>query len=148
MDARLAAAQTHMAVAEWEGAEQKLSEASCMWGGRCAALCCTAGSQAVAVMGSAVVDSTCRQGAASPCISLTRPLCRCLTVLQALAAAEALSGASGPRIALVLLLTAHSYSRTGRVTLAEGLYREAAKMLQLRPEAAGACGGGRMMVGV
>ena len=67
---------------------------------------------------------------------------------QALAAAEALSGASGPRIALVLLLTAHSYSRTGRVTLAEGLYREAAKMLQLRPEAAGACGGGRMMVGV
>ena len=40
-------------------------------------------------------------------------------------------------LALVLLLTAHAYSRTGRVTLAEGLYREAAKMLQLRPEAAG-----------
>ena len=37
------------------------------------------------------------------------------------------------RVALVLLLTAHRDSRTGRVTLAEGLYREAAKMLQLAP---------------
>ncbi|KAL4857793.1 hypothetical protein ACK3TF_002209 [Chlorella vulgaris] len=51
----------------------------------------------------------------------------------ALSAAEAVSGAVCPRVALVLLLTAQTYSRTGRVTLAEGLYREAAKMLQLKP---------------
>lgn len=57
--------------------------------------------------------------------SLARP--------QALAAAESVSGEGCPRVALVLLLTAQLYSRTGRVTLAEGLYREAAKMLQLRP---------------
>lgn len=44
-----------------------------------------------------------------------------------------MSGEGCPRVALVLLLTAQLYSRTGRVTLAEGLYREAAKMLQLRP---------------
>lgn len=56
---------------------------------------------------------------------------------QALAAAEAVSGAGGPRVALVLLLTAQLYSRTGRVTLAEGLYREAAKMVQLSPRSAG-----------
>ena len=54
---------------------------------------------------------------------------------QALAAAEAVSGESCVRVALVLILTAHVYSRTGRVTLAEGLYREAAKMLQLSPGA-------------
>ncbi|KAI3426166.1 hypothetical protein D9Q98_008543 [Chlorella vulgaris] len=52
---------------------------------------------------------------------------------SALSAAEAVSGAVCPRVALVLLLTAQTYSRTGRVTLAEGLYREAAKMLQLKP---------------
>ncbi|KAL4423065.1 hypothetical protein ABPG77_005870 [Micractinium sp. CCAP 211/92] len=52
---------------------------------------------------------------------------------DALAAAEAVSGEQRLRVALVLLLTAHAYSRTGRVTLAEGLYREAAKMLQLSP---------------
>ncbi|PSC73470.1 Kinesin light chain [Micractinium conductrix] len=55
---------------------------------------------------------------------------------SALAAAEAVSGAGGPRVALVLLLTAQLYSRTGRVTLAEGLYREAAKMVQLSPRSA------------
>lgn len=57
---------------------------------------------------------------------------------SALAAAEAVSGASCPRVAPVLLLTAYTYSRTGRVTLAEGLYREAAKMLQLGPGSADA----------
>lgn len=52
---------------------------------------------------------------------------------DALAAAEAVSGEQCVRVALVLLLTAQAYSRTGRVTLAEGLYREAAKMLGLSP---------------
>ena len=61
-------------------------------------------------------------------------------LLQALAAAEAVSGESSVRVALVLILTAHVYSRTGRVTLAEGLYREAAKMLHL---SAGAAPGGQ-----
>lgn len=56
-------------------------------------------------------------------------------LLQALGAAEAVSGEGGARVALVLILTAHVYSRTGRVTLAEGLYREAAKLLQLSPGA-------------
>lgn len=46
------------------------------------------------------------------------------------------------RVALVLLLTAHLYSRTGRVTLAEGLYREATKLMQLSPGGAGGRGGG------
>jgi len=58
--------------------------------------------------------------------------------VQALAAAESVSGEACVRVALVLLLTAHVYSRTGRVTLAEGLYREASKMLQLRPGSTGA----------
>lgn len=60
---------------------------------------------------------------------------------QALAAAEAVSGSQRLRVALVLLLTAHAYSRTGRVTLSEGLYREAAKMLELSPGHTGGVGG-------
>jgi hypothetical protein len=72
----------------------------------------------------------------------TRPAVRLLWLLaavQALSAAEAVSRAMCPRVALVLLLTAQTYSRTGRVTLAEGLYREAAKMLQLKPGSEGVC---------
>lgn len=60
---------------------------------------------------------------------------------QALEAAEALStGASlaGPhtRLAFVLLPLAGVYARTGRVTLAEGLYREVGKVLRMSPSAA------------
>lgn len=42
-------------------------------------------------------------------------------------------GKPHPRIAMVLLLLAHVYSRTGKVTLAEGLYREIVKILDLNP---------------
>ncbi|PRW44846.1 NEDD8-activating enzyme E1 catalytic subunit isoform B [Chlorella sorokiniana] len=58
------------------------------------------------------------------------------TLSNALAAAESVAGESCARVAVVLLLTAHMYSRTGRVTLAEGLYREAAKMLSISPAGA------------
>lgn len=54
---------------------------------------------------------------------------------DALQAVEAMAQSSGdpknPSIAMVLLLLAEVYSRTGRVTLAEGLYRELSKMLSL-----------------
>ena len=54
---------------------------------------------------------------------------------DALQAVEAMAQCSGdpkhPSIAMVLLLLAEVYSRTGRVTLAEGLYRELSKMLSL-----------------
>ena len=43
--------------------------------------------------------------------------------MQALTAAEAVSGAKHIRVAPVLLLLADLYARTRRVTLAEGLYR-------------------------
>lgn len=65
---------------------------------------------------------------------------------EALSGAEELSSASNtatseggkphPRIAIVLLLLAHVYSRTGKVTLAEGLYREIMKILDLNPSVA------------
>lgn len=57
---------------------------------------------------------------------------------EALTAAEALASAAGgthARVAIVLLPLAWIYSRTGRVTLAEGLYREISKILQLNPAA-------------
>lgn len=57
---------------------------------------------------------------------------------DALAAAESISGESSARVALVLMLTAHLYSRTERVTMSEGLYRESCKMLQLSPRDADA----------
>ncbi len=47
--------------------------------------------------------------------------------------ASSLGGKPHPRIAIVLLGLAHVYSRTGKVTLAEGLYREIAKILDLNP---------------
>ena len=47
--------------------------------------------------------------------------------------ASSLGGKPHPRIACVLLLLAHVYSRTGKVTLAEGLYREIVKILDLNP---------------
>ncbi|KAK9792244.1 hypothetical protein WJX73_005733 [Symbiochloris irregularis] len=52
---------------------------------------------------------------------------------QALTAAEGVSGAKHVRVAPVLLLLAGLYARTKRVTLAEGLYRNAAKLLQMDP---------------
>jgi tetratricopeptide (TPR) repeat protein len=47
--------------------------------------------------------------------------------------ASSLGGKPHPRIAIVLLGLAHVYSRTGKVTLAEGLYREIGKILDLNP---------------
>ncbi|KAL4520055.1 hypothetical protein Ndes2526B_g01398 [Nannochloris sp. 'desiccata'] len=65
---------------------------------------------------------------------------------EALSGAEELSSASNtassiggkphPRVAIVLLLLANVYSRTGKVTLAEGLYREIVKILDLNPAVA------------
>ncbi|GAB4817145.1 hypothetical protein N2152v2_004191 [Parachlorella kessleri] len=52
---------------------------------------------------------------------------------KALAAAEGISSDSHPRVALVLMLLGFAYSRSARVTLAEGLFRECSKMLQLTP---------------
>lgn len=49
----------------------------------------------------------------------------------ALAGVEGIGG--GLRAIPVLMLIARLYSRTGRVTLAEGLYRECAKLLDLKP---------------
>ncbi len=43
--------------------------------------------------------------------------------VQALAAAEGISSDSHPRVALVLMLLGFAYSRSARVTLAEGLFR-------------------------
>lgn len=57
---------------------------------------------------------------------------------KALESAEALTTGSSSthlRLAFALLPLAGVYSRTGRVTLAEGLYREVIKLLQLNPEA-------------
>lgn len=72
---------------------------------------------------------------------------RCAITPQALAAAEAVSGERHLRVAPVLLLLGQVYCRTGRVTVAEGLYREACKRLGLDPgpfarSGAGAGGGG------
>ena len=44
-------------------------------------------------------------------------------LLQAVTAAEGVSGEKHVRVAAVLMLLAHLYARTARVTLAEGLYR-------------------------
>ena len=58
---------------------------------------------------------------------------------RALGSAETLSAGTGkahPRLAVVLLPLAGVYARTGRITLAEGLYREVVKLLGLRPEEA------------
>jgi hypothetical protein len=43
------------------------------------------------------------------------------------------SGDGNARVALPLVLLGTLYGRTARATLAEGLYREAAKMLRLAP---------------
>jgi hypothetical protein len=63
------------------------------------------------------------------------------SLAAALAAAEALGGGAlpgpHPRVALVLTQLAGVFARTGRATLAEGLYREAAKALRLSPGGAG-----------
>lgn len=47
----------------------------------------------------------------------------------ALAAAEAAGGEAGPGLAPVLLLLGSGYARSARVMFAEGLLREAAKVL-------------------
>lgn len=52
---------------------------------------------------------------------------------SALKAAEAAHGERSPLLALLLALLGHTYSRSARVTFAEGLYREAAKLLHLDP---------------
>eukprot|EP00887_Chlorella_sp_A99_P004314 scaffold15.g4314.t1 len=52
---------------------------------------------------------------------------------QAVAVCEELSGANTARISIPLLMLGKVYSRSGRVTLAEGLYRECSKMLGLDP---------------
>jgi tetratricopeptide (TPR) repeat protein len=54
-------------------------------------------------------------------------------VSSASTTASSVGGKPHPRIAIVLLLLAHVYSRTGKVTLAEGLYREIVKILDLNP---------------
>jgi hypothetical protein len=46
-----------------------------------------------------------------------------------LAAAEAAGGESGPGLAPVLLLLGYGYARSARVMFAEGMLREAAKVL-------------------
>lgn len=50
---------------------------------------------------------------------------------RAVTAAEAVSGDRHPRVALPLLLTGEVFSRTRRVTYAEGLYRECTKLLHV-----------------
>ena len=70
-------------------------------------------------------------------------------ISDALSAVELLTGGSGSgssgvkhvRVAVVLLPLAWVYSRSGRVTLAEGLYREIAKILHLSPPPTTAGGG-------
>jgi hypothetical protein len=47
----------------------------------------------------------------------------------ALAAAEAAGGEAGPALAPVLLLLGYGYARSARVMFAEGMLREAAKVL-------------------
>ena len=53
---------------------------------------------------------------------------------EALSALGSVSRDDHPRLALPLTLLAWVYSRTARVTLAEGLFREAGKLLQLDPQ--------------
>ena len=56
------------------------------------------------------------------------------TRVQALKLAEAVAGSERhPRLVPLLLLLATAYSRSARVTYAEGLYREAAKLAGLDP---------------
>lgn len=50
---------------------------------------------------------------------------------EALTAAEAVSGARHPRVGLVLLAIARVYARTRRISFAEGLYKEASKLLNV-----------------
>lgn len=57
---------------------------------------------------------------------------------EALSTLSAVSADNHPRLALPLILLGWTYSRSARVTLAEGLYREAAKLLRLDPSAEGA----------
>ncbi|KAG2422639.1 hypothetical protein HXX76_015877 [Chlamydomonas incerta] len=51
----------------------------------------------------------------------------------ALKAAEAAAGDRSPALAPLLTLLGYTYSRSARVTFAEGLFREAAKLLRLDP---------------
>ncbi|GLC33214.1 hypothetical protein PLESTB_000358800 [Pleodorina starrii] len=51
----------------------------------------------------------------------------------ALKAAEAAHGERSPSLAPLLTLLGYTYSRSARVTFAEGLFREAAKLLRLDP---------------
>jgi hypothetical protein len=60
----------------------------------------------------------------------------------ALAAAEAVSTDRHARLAPVLLLLGQLYSRTARVTFAEGMLREAAKLMRLDPGRQAAPGAG------
>ncbi|GLI65024.1 hypothetical protein VaNZ11_008394 [Volvox africanus] len=52
---------------------------------------------------------------------------------EALKMMEAVYGERSPSLAPLLMLLGYSYSRSARVTFAEGLYREAAKLLRLDP---------------
>ncbi|KXZ50853.1 hypothetical protein GPECTOR_14g105 [Gonium pectorale] len=52
---------------------------------------------------------------------------------EALKAAEAAHGERSPALAPLLALLGYAYSRSARVTFAEGLFREAAKLLRLDP---------------
>ncbi|KAK9844083.1 hypothetical protein WJX81_004209 [Elliptochloris bilobata] len=56
---------------------------------------------------------------------------------QALKLAEGISGAKHPRIAPLLTLLATVFARTARVTVAEGIFRTAAKVAGLEPFAPG-----------
>ncbi|KAK9829059.1 hypothetical protein WJX72_003679 [[Myrmecia] bisecta] len=55
---------------------------------------------------------------------------------QGLTAAEAVGGENHPRLSMVLSLLATVFARTQRVTMAEGLYRNAAKLIKLDPSQA------------
>ncbi|GIL44694.1 hypothetical protein Vafri_2217 [Volvox africanus] len=52
---------------------------------------------------------------------------------EALKSMEAVYGERSPSLAPLLMLLGYTYSRSARVTFAEGLYREAAKLLRLDP---------------
>ncbi|PNH04649.1 hypothetical protein TSOC_009171 [Tetrabaena socialis] len=71
---------------------------------------------------------------------------------SALKAAEAAHGERSPALASLLLLLGYTYSRSARVTFAEGLFREAAKLLRLDParqqqQQQQQCGGAHASVG-
>ena len=89
-------------------------------------------------LGEAVVDATLQQAQAAIDAKAWEHAESLLG--EALEAVEALSAGSGAgshvRVAFVLLPLAGVYARTGRATLAEGLYREVGKLLRLSPSTA------------